>query len=294
MIAPAGGMLSPHDGLPIYTSPTEILSVTIKLAIKGGIVAAIPAASLTVFYLVRPLLNRHERRMVALFLPATFLFFLLGASFAYFVMIPVGIGFLLHFGEGIAVPAIRISEYLSIVMSMIFWLGVIFEIPLVMFLLAKLRLVSHRGFKKVRKYVPPSALILGSILAPGFDVVNALLVSIPIMVLYEVGLLLAWLAQPGKGKSVIHAIKAVVVGILRRVAVVLLLPFSLLLRLLYVAALSLVDVWDGNLSERVPSRGKARVDRVYKWWLRMAATVAHIEQNQDREWLECMKDTAPR
>ena len=147
LIAPAGGALSPHDGLPIYTKPTEILSLTIWLSIKGGIVAAIPVALLTIFYLVRPLFSRHQQRMIALFLPAILLSFLIGASFAYFVMIPAGIGFLLNFGEGIAVPAIRISEYLSVVSSMIFWLGVIFEIPLVMFLLSKSKLVSHSGFK---------------------------------------------------------------------------------------------------------------------------------------------------
>ena len=73
LIAPADGMLSPHEGLPVYTSPTEILSVTIKLSVVGGVVFAIPVLVGTIFYLVRPLLKRHERRLVALFLPAFFL-----------------------------------------------------------------------------------------------------------------------------------------------------------------------------------------------------------------------------
>ena len=204
---PADGMLSPHQGLPIYTSPTEILSTTIKLSLTGGVVFAIPVLVGTVFYLVRPLLKRNERRLVALFLPAILLCYLAGVSFAYFVMLPVGIAFLLHFGEGIAVPTIRISEYLSLVITLIFWLGVIFELPLLIFLLAKLRLVSYQRFKRVRKFVPPAAIIISAILTPTMDIVNQLLLAGPIIVLYEVGLMLAWLAQPGKGRLVIRKLR---------------------------------------------------------------------------------------
>jgi sec-independent protein translocase protein TatC len=259
---PADGMLSPHQGLPIYTSPTEILSTTIKLSLTGGVVFAIPVLVGTVFYLVRPLLKRNERRLVALFLPAILLCYLAGVSFAYFVMLPVGIAFLLHFGEGIAVPTIRISEYLSLVITLIFWLGVIFELPLLIFLLAKLRLVSYQRFKRVRKFVPPAAIIISAILTPTMDIVNQLLLAGPIIVLYEVGLMLAWLAQPGKGRFVIRKLKALLVGILRRFLVVLLLVPLLLVGLIYEIAKLFVDMWDGHLD--TPSRDRAWVDRAYK------------------------------
>ena len=278
LIAPAGGNLSPHDGLPVYTSPTEILSVTIRLSLTGGVVLAIPVLVLTIFYLVSPLISRHERRVVALFLPAILLAYLAGVSFAYFVMLPVGIAFLLHFGEGIAVPTIRISEYLNLVITMIFWLGVIFELPLLMFLLAKLRLVSYQRFRRVRKFVPPVAIILSAIITPTFDIVNQLMVAIPIIVLYEVGLLLAWLAQPGKGRLVIRRIKAVLVGILRRIAVVLVLVTILAIGLIYVTALCFMFVWDGHLSTDRPSRGKAKLDRAYNRALAVIARVAKVRQ----------------
>jgi sec-independent protein translocase protein TatC len=255
-------MLSPHQGLPIYTSPTEILSTTIKLSLTGGVVFAIPVLVGTVFYLVRPLLKRNERRLVALFLPAILLCYLAGVSFAYFVMLPVGIAFLLHFGEGIAVPTIRISEYLSLVITLIFWLGVIFELPLLIFLLAKLRLVSYQRFKRVRKFVPPAAIIISAILTPTMDIVNQLLLAGPIIVLYEVGLMLAWLAQPGKGRFVIRKLKALLVGILRRFLVVLLIVPLLLVGLIYEIAKLFVDIWDGHLD--TPSRDRAWVDRAYK------------------------------
>ena len=280
LTAPADGMLSPHQGLPVYISPTEILSTTIKLSVMGGVVFAIPVLVGTVFYLVRPLLKRHERRLVALFLPAVLLAFLTGVSFAYFVMLPVGIAFLLSFGEGIAVPTIRISEYLGLVITLIFWLGVIFELPLLMFLLAKLRFVSYQRFKRVRKFVPPIAIIVSAILTPTMDIVNQLMLAGPIIVLYEVGLSLAWLAQPGKGKLVIRKIKALLIGILRRIAVVLVLVPSLLVGVLFVVALSFVFLWDGHLSTHTPSRAADRLDGVYMKLLTVIAKVVKISQGQ--------------
>ena len=272
LIAPADGMLSPHQGLPIYTSPTEILAVTIRLAILGGLVCATPVLVGTVFYLVRPLLKRNERRLVALFLPAALLAFLAGTSFAYFVLLPVGIAFLLSFGEGVAVPTIRISEYLGLALSLLWWLSVIFELPLVMLLLAKLRLVSYQRFKRIHKFVIPAAIIISAILTPTMDIVNQLLLAGPIIILYEVGLTLTWLGQPGKGR---------LVGILRRVAVVLILAPSLLIGLIYVIALSFVFVWDGHLSTGTPSRAADRLDGVYMKLLALIARMARVSQRKD-------------
>ena len=280
LTAPADGMLSPHQGLPVYISPTEILSTTIKLSVVGGVVFAIPVLVGTIFYLVRPLLKRSERRLVALFLPAILLCYLAGVSFAYFLMLPVGIAFLLHFGEGIAVPTIRISEYLGLVITLIFWLGVIFELPLLMFLLAKLRLISYRRFKRVRKFVPPVAIIVSAILTPTMDIVNQLMLAGPIIILYEVGLALSWLAQPGKGRLVIRKLREFLIGILRRVAVILILAPSLLIGVLYVAALSFVFLWNGHLSTGAPSKTKARLDRVYERVLALIARMARVSQER--------------
>ena len=276
LIAPADGMLSPHQGLPIYTSPTEILAVTIRLAILGGLVCATPVLVGTVFYLVRPLLKRNERRLVALFLPAALLAFLAGTSFAYFVLLPVGIAFLLSFGEGVAVPTIRISEYLGLALSLLWWLSVIFELPLVMLLLAKLRLVSYQRFKRIHKFVIPAAIIISAILTPTMDIVNQLMLAGPIIILYEVGLALSWLAQPGKGRLVIRKLREFLIGILRRVAVVLILAPSLLIGVLYVAALSFVFLWNGHLSTGAPSKTKARMDRVYERVLTVIARVVRV------------------
>ena len=192
-----GGSLSPFEGLPIVTSPTEAFSVVISLVLKGGMVAAFPVATFSVVTLVSPLLDRKQRRFVLwFFTPALFVCFLGGVAFAYYVMVPTGMRYLINFGEGIAVPAIQLSEYMKISTALIFWAGVVFELPIVMFLLSKSRIVSYKKFVKWQKYVPVAAYTLGVLITPTIDIVNALLVAGPIVVLYEIGLFLAWLARP--------------------------------------------------------------------------------------------------
>lgn len=194
---PAGGNLSPFDGLPIFTSPIEMLGLAIGLAVKGGMLAAIPVVVFSLYRLLAPFMSRDRRRFICLFLPVMGLFYIGGTAFAYFVILPTGMRFLLSFGEGVAVPVITVTAYLSLVTALIFWLGIVFEIPLVMYLLAKLRLVSHKTFLKVQKYVPVAALALSMFITPGdMDPVNQALVAAPIAGLYEAGILLAWMARP--------------------------------------------------------------------------------------------------
>ena len=255
LFAPAGGHLSPHGGLPIFTSPTEILSANLRLSIMGGAAAALPVLTFSVFQLLSPLLNRQQRRFVILFVPGLFVCFLGGAAFAYFVMLQTGLKFLLQFGEGVAVPLISITEYMALVTALIFWLGIVFELPLAMFLLAKLGAVSHRRFRQFRKYVPVAALILGAIVTPTFDMVNQLMVAVPIWVLYEVGLVGAWLARPRDAghRSCAQKAKAAAAGVWRRRWIVLAVLLALALGgLAYV----FVFVWDG----RVPAEVQAWLD----------------------------------
>ena len=213
LLAPANGKLSPY-GLPIFTSPVEMLGMAISLAMKGGLVVAVPVLVFSIFGLVSPLLDPRRRRFILLFLPVIFLCYLGGAAFAYFVMLPTGLRFLLHFGTNIAIPFISITAYMSIVTAMLFWLGIVFEIPLVMFMLAKLRLVSRRRLARFRKYVPFAAFFLGAIITPTFDAVNQTMVAVPIIALYEVGLFLAWMAEGGP-RTMVRTAKATIGGFLQ-------------------------------------------------------------------------------
>ena len=199
LLAPAREQLSP-TGQPIFTSPTEMFSLTIGLAIKGGLVVGFPVLTYHVARFLSPLLSKRQRHFLVLFLPASLLCYLAGIAFAYFVLLPTGLQFLLHFGTEVAVPMIRISEYMTLVFAMLFWLGVVFELPLIMMMLVKLRIVSYQQLKRLRRYVPAMAFILSAIITPTFDIINQTLVAVPIILLYEVGLVLSWLATGGLGR----------------------------------------------------------------------------------------------
>ena len=219
LLAPAGGNLSPFEGnLPIFTSPTSMMGATIQLAIRGGVLAALPVLVVSVYTLFSSLVPPQQRRFLVVFLPATVVCFLLGAAFAYFVLLPTGLQFLLNFGTGVAVPVIVLDEYISLLTAMVFWLGVVFELPITMYLLAKMQIISYLRLRGLRKYVPVAAFVLSAIITPTFDIVNQTLLAVPIIFLYEAGLFLSWVAWPEQGDYLfVKKIRAGIGWVLRKI-----------------------------------------------------------------------------
>jgi len=260
LLVPAGGMLSPYEGLPIFIAPTEMFGATLYVSMRGGVIAALPVAAISLYTLVSQWIPSHVRRFIRIFIPVALACWIVGAAFAYYVMLPTGLRFLLSFGNGVAVPLIAITEYLRLLWALTFWMGVVFQIPLAMFLLAKMRLTSSRQLRGLRWYVFVAALILGAILTPTFDPVNQAMMAGPIFVLYEVGLIGAWLARPREAghRTCAQKAKAVVAGVWRRRWLVLAVLLALALGgLAYV----IVFVWDG----RLPVEVQAWLDRAVRW-----------------------------
>ena len=131
-------------------------------------------------------------------MPVVALAFIGGVAFGYFVLVPPAIDFLLNWGSDIATPMIRIGNYVNVMVMLLFWMGVVFETPVVMFVLAKLGIVSWRGFARWRRYWVVVAFILGALITPTFDPINQSLVAVPLIVLYEAGIWLARLATRGR------------------------------------------------------------------------------------------------
>jgi len=200
LLVPSGGALSPFDGQPVYTKPTGMMSATFGLAWKGGAVVAFPALIASILTLIRPLTGRYWGFILA-FIAAVGLSFLGGVAFAYYVMLPAAMGFLLSFGDGIAVPIIDISEYLALFTSLVFWTGVIFTIPPIMFGLTKSGLASYSTFnsRTTHKLVFGFAMIFAAILTPTTDLMTYAFMFVPMFALYEVGVFASWLARPEEG-----------------------------------------------------------------------------------------------
>jgi sec-independent protein translocase protein TatC len=194
LIRPAEGYLS-NTGGPIYTEVTELLGVTVKVAMLGGLVLSLPILTYEIVAFVAPGLTRKEKGYLIFMVPGALVCFAIGAAFAYFALLPPMLKFLLTYANDVAVPMIRISTYVNLVVMLIFWMGLIFETPLIMFTLAKAGVIDADTMAKGRRLIVVVAFLLGAVITPTFDPVNQTMVAIPFLLLYELGLRLARFAR---------------------------------------------------------------------------------------------------
>ncbi len=173
---------------------TEGWTVTAKVSVLVGFAVAFPVVLYQVVMFVRPGLKGNERRTLYLLLPGGTLLFVAGAAFAYYLIIPPAIHFLLQFGGEIALVTPRLSSYVTLVTTLTVWMGLIFEIPIAMFLLAKLGVLRPQGLSRQRRWVILFAFVLAAIVTPTVDPVTQTMVAAPVIVLFELGLLLTRLA----------------------------------------------------------------------------------------------------
>ena len=201
LVKPAKDLGLGTGGELIYTEVTELLTTAIKVSFVSGLILASPVILFQTVMFIAPGLTSREKRYLFGFMPAALLAFAGGVAFAYYVLTPPALHFLLTFGGDVAVPLIRISNIINLMIRLLFWMGLAFETPLVMYLLASLGIVSAQGLSRFRRYWVVVAFILAAIITPTVDPVNQGLVAGPLLVLYEVGILLARIAGRGRKKS---------------------------------------------------------------------------------------------
>jgi sec-independent protein translocase protein TatC len=201
LVEPARDLNLGTGGELIYTEVTELLTTAIKVSFVSGLILASPVLVYQGVMFVAPGLTGREKRYLYGFMPAVILAFGGGVAFAYYILTPPALHFLLTFGGDVATPLIRISNIINLMIRLLFWMGLAFETPLVMFLLASLGIVSARGLARFRRYWVVVAFILAAIITPTVDPVNQALVAGPLLVLYEVGILLARIAGRSRRKS---------------------------------------------------------------------------------------------
>jgi sec-independent protein translocase protein TatC len=174
----------------IYTGLAEPFIVYLKLTMYGGFMAAFPWLALQVYLFLAPGLHSHEKRALIPYLCAAPMLFLMGASLAYYGVMPVAWGFFLSFEQlpGTAVVPLmleaRISEYIGIVCQFIMAFGLAFQMPIVLALLTQLGIVNPEALASKRRYAVVILLTLAAIFTPP-DIVSQLLLFIPLLLLYE-------------------------------------------------------------------------------------------------------------
>jgi len=176
----------------VFTTPTEAFWTYMKVAMIMRIFSATPVILWNIWAFVAPGLHKHERRYAAPFVIVGSLLFLLGGAFALFVIIPFAITFLVSFGQDQGLkPMITISSYIDFIIKFTLALGVLFELPVVITLLAMLGIVTPQFLSRNRKYAILINFIIAAILTPTPDMVNQTLMAGPLCILYELGIIAA-------------------------------------------------------------------------------------------------------
>ena len=195
-----------EDLLPrlAFFSPTEPLLAYMKVAALAGLILAMPVLLAQVWGFVRSGLTRRERTHGTTFIVWGSLQFLAGAAFAYYVLLPLSLRFLLGIGRHYLEPVLSIDRYLSFVTTLVFWSGLMFELPVVLFLLAWVGIVTPEWLRQQRPYAILALVIISAVVTPTTDPVNLLLMAVPLLLLYELSILITRVAmrkhpQGGKG-----------------------------------------------------------------------------------------------
>ncbi|MDI6695259.1 MAG: twin-arginine translocase subunit TatC [Anaerolineales bacterium] len=172
---------------------TEPIGTVMRVSLLTGFAMAFPYIALEIWLFIAPGLSRRSRIYGLLAIPVATLFFIGGMAFAYFFMLPTALPFLLNFMGIHTIP--RPSSYVKFVTSLMFWIGVAFEFPLVIFLMAKLGWVKAKMLAQQWRLAIVIIAVAAALITPTVDPVNMSLVMLPMIVLYFFSVFLAWIAQ---------------------------------------------------------------------------------------------------
>ncbi|HEX2582343.1 MAG TPA: twin-arginine translocase subunit TatC [Dongiaceae bacterium] len=191
----------------IYTDLTEVFFTQVKVAAFAALCLSFPVIAVQLWAFVAPGLYRNERQAFLPFLIATPALFITGAAFLYYVMLPVALRFFLSFetkgGAGqlpITLEA-RVSEYVGLIMKLIFAFGFCFEMPVLLTLLARVGIVSAAGLRSKRRYAIVLVFVVAAVCTPP-DAFSMLSLAIPMLALYEISILLAAMVEKKREKDI--------------------------------------------------------------------------------------------
>jgi sec-independent protein translocase protein TatC len=193
LIAPLEKVMPKGDHL-IFTNLPEMFFAYIKVAFITGILAAAPFIFYQLWMFVAPGLYQNEKKYLIPFVVSSTILFVGGSLFGYFVVFPFGFKFFLGFATEYVKALPSVKQYFSFSIKLLFAFGLIFELPVVIFFLSKIGLVTPQFLRKNRKYAILLTFVIAAILTPP-DVITQLMMAGPLLVLYEIGIGVASLAR---------------------------------------------------------------------------------------------------
>ena len=195
--ANARELIEAAGGDIVQLTLTEAWVAAAKLAVMVGLTAVLPYFLFEMSRFFQPGLKSSERKYIYFLIPAALFSFAIGATFAYLILIPRLFEFMLQFQGSLAVPTITAASVVSMTVGIVFWLGTIFELPIVMYLLAKIGLIKSKWVISKIRWMILLAFVFGAAVTPT-DPISQVIVAIPVMTLFGIGLLLVKLAERGR------------------------------------------------------------------------------------------------
>lgn len=168
--------------------PFGQLFLFIQIAIIGGVILSIPNIFFQVWKFISPALRESEKKYITVIVFFSSVCFLSGIVFAYFVMLPLTLKFAGEFGSATIENNFAITEYFSIIISVMLGAALVFELPMLSFFLSKLGIITPAFMRKYRRHAIIGILIFAAILTPGTDPVAQVLLAIPLVFLYEISI----------------------------------------------------------------------------------------------------------
>lgn len=179
----------------IYTEMSAALMTKLKVAFIAGIVVACPYVFWQIWTFIKPALYAHEKRAFRLTFAATVFLFLLGVVFCYAAVYFLAVDFFLIAGEDLATPMLAIDKYVSFLFGFVVPFGLAFELPVALYITTKMGLTNHQMLASKRKFVILAVVVIAAFLTPP-DVVSQIMLSIPILLLFEISLLICKAVKP--------------------------------------------------------------------------------------------------
>ncbi|MFW6415407.1 MAG: twin-arginine translocase subunit TatC [Thermodesulfobacteriota bacterium] len=180
----------PEGSTMIYTAPPEAFFTYLKVSLVAGIFLTSPYIFYQIWLFVKPGLYSHEQKYIYPISFCSALLFVVGAIFGYFVIFPYAYKFFMGFADVYIMPNITMKEGFSFALTLLLAFGIVFELPLVIFFLARLGLVTSKTLRKQRKYALIIAFMLAAFLTPP-DLFTQVFMAGPLIILYEIGI---WIA----------------------------------------------------------------------------------------------------
>ena len=193
LIEPLKRVMPEGDQL-IFTGLPEMFLTYLKVALVAGILLAAPYLFYQMWMFVAPGLYKHERSLVVPFVLASTLLFVGGALFGYFIVFPFGFEFFIGFSNEYVKALPSVKQYFGFALKLLFAFGVVFELPVIIFFLTKMGIVTTEILKKKRKYAILLTFVAAAILTPP-DIITQCMMAGPLIILYEVGIIVSRFAR---------------------------------------------------------------------------------------------------